>query len=597
MNILRLGNHIQPSSTENRPFTRISGVSMLTIEGSASLNMVKEQIDESLSIAESNLEQYVEEPDTESRLKAAIEQFALIKGVFKLINLPGASLLTEELEGLGHKILSRHNQDNENMLASISNAIMVLNHYLEYVEVKKQALPVLLIPTINEVRFFLNKPLITESQFFDLGDNPPRPPKANASAPDLEKLNNSGRRLRHMYQVGLLGILKGENIPVNAKMMSRAIGRIDSLSGNSPISKLWWLAQAVLEAISQELIDLNVARKSLLGMIDRQIKAVVNVGETALAKEPPKAIVQECVYIASLVGDRGETLKQVSQTFKLDTGGLTDETLRHELEIMRGPGGSVIRSVALALNEELTAIKEALDLGARGASSDDEGFENTSEAMNKVANTLIMLGLSKAAGQFKEQAEIVGKWSSDNLDVESEEFNQVADALLYIENSIATLLPRKGPDSNIYNNTAEEAINDGISVTQLDDARRVVVAEARAGLSLAKRAITSFMDSNWDGMHLNNVPVTLKSVWGGLVFLQLHRAAAVVDSCEHFIENKLIKDSSATPTGELMETLADAVTSIDYYLEGMEDDKPIGEGILEVAEESMQELGFPVKAA
>ena len=400
-----------------------------------------------------------------------------------------------------------------------------------------------------------------------------------------------------MYQVGLLGILKNENVPVNAKMMSRALSRIDSLSGNTPMSKLWWLAQAVLEAIEQDHIELNVARKSLLGMIDRQIKAVINMGDSALSKEPPKATVQECVYIASLVGERGDTLKQVAETYKLETGGLTDETLRHELEIMRGPGGSVIRSVAEALNEELTGIKDSLDLGARGASADNEGFEATADAMLKVANTLIMLGLSKAAGVFKQQSDIVRKWSTDDLDVESDEFNAVADALLYIENSIATLSPRRGPDSTIYTDKAEEAINDGISVTQLDDARRVVVAEARAGLSLAKRAITSFMDSNWDGMHLNNVPVTLKSVWGGLIFLQLHRAAAVVDSCEHFIEGRLIKNRTDTPSGELMETLADAVTSIDYYLEGMEDDKPIGEGILEVAEESMQQLGFPVAAA
>lgn len=150
---------------------------MLTIEGSASLNLVKEQIDESLGIAESNLEQYVEEPDNDSRLKASIEQFAQIKGVFKLINLPGAALLSEELEQLGLRILNRRQKNNERELATISGAIMLLVHYLEYVEIKKRALPVLLIPTINEVRSLLDKSLITESIFFDVQDNPPRPPK------------------------------------------------------------------------------------------------------------------------------------------------------------------------------------------------------------------------------------------------------------------------------------------------------------------------------------------------------------------------------------------------------------------------------------
>lgn len=570
---------------------------MLTIEGSASLNLVKEQIDESLAIAESNLEQYVEEPDNDSRLKASIEQFAQIKGVFKLINLPGAALLSEELEHLGQRILNRRQKNNERELATISGAIMLLVHYLEYVEIKKRALPVLLIPTINEVRSLLDKSLITESIFFDVQDNPPRPAKPGAAAPDLQQLDQTGRRLRHMYQVGMLGIFRQINIATNAKLMARALERLDNLAGNTPMSKLLWLALGVVEAIGHERVELSTPRKSLLGMIDRQIKQMVFQSASTLQKEPPFGLVKECVYIAYLAGPTTPVLQSIIDHYKLDMGGMTDETLRNERDIMRGPGGSVIRSVAEALNEELTHIKDALDLGARGASADGEGFNTTADAMMKVANTLIMLGLSKPAGLFKEQANTVRGWSTGQVDGESEEFNRVADALLYVENSIATLLPRRGPDAGNFEQKAEDAINSGMSVMQLDDARRVVVAEARAGLSLAKRAITSFMDSNWDGMHLTNVPVTLRSVWGGLIFLQLPRAAEVVRVCEQFIEQKLIRDRSDKPGNATMETLADAITSIDYFLEGMEDNKPIGDGVLDVAEDSMRELGFPVKAA
>lgn len=568
---------------------------MLTIEGSASLNLVKEQIDESLSIAEANLEQYVEEPDNDSRLRASIEQFSQIKGVFKLINLPGAAMLSEELEHLGQRIVSRRQQNNERELATISGSIMLLVHYLEYVEVKKRALPVLLIPTINEVRSLLGKSLITESVFFEVTDNPPRPAKPGQDEPSRAQIEQTGRRLRHMYQVGMLGIFKHVNISTNAKLMARALQRLDSLAGNTAMAKMLWLAQGVVDAIGEERVELNTARKSLLGMIDRQIKAMVFQGDSAMKKELPYPLVKECVYIASLAGPATDSLRSICEVFRLDMGGLTDATLRSERDIMRGPGGSVIRSVAEALNEELTHIKDALDLGARGASGDTDGFNTTADAMMKVANTLIMLGLSKPAGLFKEQANIVRGWSS--VDGESDEFNKVADALLYVENSIATLLPRRGPDASNFEQKAEDAINSGMSVTQLDDARRVVVAEARAGLSLAKRAITSFMDSNWDGMHLTNVPVTLKSVWGGLIFLQLPRAAEVVRVCEQFIEQKLIRDRTEKPGISIMETLADAITSIDYFLEGMEDNKPIGDGVLDVAEDSMRELGFPVKAA
>jgi hypothetical protein len=447
------------------------------------------------------------------------------------------------------------------------------------------------------VRALLGKSLITESVFFEINDNPERPTKPGSNEPNRAEIEQTGRRLRHMYQVGMLGIFKHVNIATNAKLMARALQRLDNMAGNTPMAKLLWLGLGVVEAIGSDRVELNTARKSLLGMIDRQIKGMVFQGDSVMKKDPPFPLVKECVYIASLAGPATPTLKSICETYKLDMGGLTDATLRSERDIMRGPGGSVIRSVAEALNEELTHIKDALDLGARGASADTEGFNTTADAMMKVANTLIMLGLSKPAGLFKEQAHIVRGWSVGNVDGESAEFNKVADALLYVENSIATLLPRRGPDASNFEQKAEDAINSNMSVTQLDDARRVVVAEARAGLSLAKRAITSFMDSNWDGMHLANVPVTLKSVWGGLIFLQLPRAAEVVRVCEQFIEQKLIRDRTDKPAIGTMETLADAITSIDYFLEGMEDNKPIGDGVLDVAEDSMRELGFPVKAA
>ena len=224
---------------------------------------------------------------------------------------------------------------------------------------------------------------------------------------------------------------------------------------------------------------------------------------------------------------------------------------------MNGPGGTVIRSVATAIKEELTQIKDTLDLGARGAHSDDiESFQRVSESLVKIGNTLLMLGLVDASTVIKDQANHVKNWTEADVDPEGEQFNAVADALLFVENSIAALAPRAGGlDSTEAD--AESATKEGMSITQLEDARRVVVSEARAGLSLAKRAITSYIDSNWDGMHLNNVPTTLNTVWGGLLFLQIGRAASVLKSCENFISNKLLAEK-LKPDQHTLETLADA---------------------------------------
>ena len=572
---------------------------MVVIEGTASLNLVKEQLDESLSVAESSLEQYAEEPSNSRRLTQCIDQFRQLRGVMIVVNLHGAALLVEEMEALGEFILDNQDSDQEKPLAGLSNAIMVLSHYLEYVQVKQSTLPVLLIPTINEVRSLAKRPFIPESTFFRLSSNPSRPSKETGEPADHAKLEEIGRRLRHMYQVGMLGIFKGEDTVPNVKLMRRALDRIDSLSGDVPMAKLWWLGQGVLAALEDEGVEVTNSRKSLLGMIDRQIKATVLQTDVTLAKEAPDNVVREAVFVTSLADKLDGVVTEILTEFGVVENRMAGSEMKREQALMNGPSGSVIKSVVDAIKDELSHIKDSLDLGARGAHGDDEeSFSRISEALIKIANTLLMLGLIDASTLLKEQAGHIANWtSSADIDADSEEFNAVADSLLYVENSIASLSPRMGGAQSVGESEAETVAKQGMSITQLEEARRLVIGESRAGLSLAKRALTSYMESNWDGMHLSNVPTTLNTVWGGLTFLQLERAANVMKSCGGFIHGRLINDRSNEPDEHLMETLADAITSIDYYLESIENNKPIGDGVLDVAEESMDELGFPSEAA
>ena len=122
-----------------------------------------------------------------------------------------------------------------------------------------------------------------------------------------------------------------------------------------------------------------------------------------------------------------------------------------------------------------------------------------------------------------------------------------------------------------------------------------VVAECRAGVSLTKRSLSSYIDSGGDRMHLSNVPAVLGGLSGGLTFLELIRAKAIVEGCRTYIESKLLAEGSSVPGREQMETLADAISSIDYYLESIEEYKPIGDAVLDVADESLAELGVPVR--
>jgi hypothetical protein len=199
-----------------------------------------------------------------------------------------------------------------------------------------------------------------------------------------------------------------------------------------------------------------------------------------------------------------------------------------------------------------------------------------------------MINKDDESRAIKLRAQEVSTWAPDQS-VEGEAFHGLVDDLLIVENVVAGLERSISPEDDVH----RTANNTNISLYQLDDARMTVVGECRAGLALAKRSISSFMDNNWDAMHLSNLPGTFASIAGGLMFLELDRAKAVTEACHKYISNRLL-GGDQVPTRENMETLADALTGVDYYLESMEEQKPIGDGVLEVAEESMNALGFPV---
>lgn len=104
------------------------------------------------------------------------------------------------------------------------------------------------------------------------------------------------------------------------------------------------------------------------------------------------------------------------------------------------------------------------------------------------------------------------------------------------------------------------------------------------------------LESNGDRMHLANVPVSLQAVRGGLWFLGQERAAKLIGMCADYIQTRMI-ETQQMPSEQMLETLADALSSLEYYLEGGAVLRPeTSPSVLDLAEESVRALGMPVAA-
>lgn len=558
------------------------------VSGATSLNLVRDELFVTMEEAEQSLEHFIAERHNGSLLQQAVESLHQVRGTLNLIELAGAELLAQEVLDQATDIPAGAGEERDVQLAALSNALHVLRRYLENVDAHRQEMPELLLPAINDLRQAGAQQPLPESFFFSVRLDHARPHSATQALDGAAKLSE-GKRLRHMYQVGLLGFIREQNPQASLKLMVRAMARLDSLFANEPRGRMCWIGAAAIEAQCDGQLLPRKARKQLFSRLDRELKLMLGNPQY----EAPRSLLKELLYLVALADSHGPLASAMREVFGLTPLPFTDHLLEEEYQRLAGPGQAVMRSLSTAIREELASVKDMLDLLERGTLQ-GETLGTLHALLGKLAKTLGMVGLNSAGNSLSAQLPHVAAWNEDTPP-QPEQLHKLADAVLYVEGMVASLERGEGRDSRP---AAVEPGNeaDSFASHQLNEARIVVVDEAQAGLALAKRAITAYLESGGDKMHLSNVPFSLQAVRGGLWFLEQRRAAMLVGACADYIQTRML-ESGQMPSEQMLETLADALSSLEYYLEAGAVMRPeTRPSVLDLAEESVKALGMPVAA-
>ena len=558
------------------------------VSGATSLNLVRDELFTTMEEAESSLEHFIADRHNGSLLQQAVENLHQVRGTLNLIELAGAELLAQEVLDQATDIPAGAGEERDVQLSALSNALHVLRRYLENVEAHRQEMPELLLPAINDLRQAGGQPALPESFFFSVRLDHARPRTAPPSV-DGAARESEGRRLRHMYQVGLLGFIREQNPQASLKLMGRALTRLDSLFANEPRGRLCWVGAAAVEAQVDGQLLTRKSRKQLFSRIDRELKQMLANGQY----EAPRGLLKELLYLVALADTRGPQAAALSEVFGLTPLPFTDHLLEEEYQRLSGPGQAVMRSLSSAIREELNSVKDMLDLIERGTLQSDS-LNSLHTLLGKLSKTLGMVGLSSAGNSLNAQLQTVASWSEEHAPA-PQELHKLADAVLYVEGMVASLERGERRETRpAQAQPGDEA--ESFALHQLNEARIVVVDEAQAGLALAKRAITAYLESGGERMHLSNVPFSLQAVRGGLWFLGQERAALLVGACADYIQQHMF-DASQMPSEQMLETLADALSSLEYYLEAGAVMRPETQpSVLDLAAESVRALGMPLEA-
>lgn len=556
-----------------------------------SLVMIKEELEHSISQAVTEFEAYLANTADTFHLEQAAAFITQVAGTFRLLQYPGAALLADEIAATERMLLETDQPANDKALTAVTHTLFVLPRYLEYVTKRQAALPILLVPNINELRILRKAPMLSEDHFYSfeasqlewLGSE-------SASIP--EDITDHAGRLRHMYQVGLLGIINDQQTPYFAELMLRAVKRIEPMLSGQPCAEIWMLAAAFLQALVDGEIELTVNRKRYLATIEGLFRTLLNKGVDGFERAASQELANQLLFALSLTGSTHPSVVEVKSRYKLDNFNLTDSELARERERMSGPSTDTMDAVIKVIREEIRHAKDILEIASQNKQIQQDDKVSLIDTVRRIADTLNMLNLSGPMSMLKALVDKLDAWQ-DAVETEQKVFLSAADDLLFIDSALSSL-QLNAISIEELNDISEDARKNVIAKSQLAEAKTVVLEEAQAGITLSKRAISSYVESNFDSGHIANIAVTLNTVRGGLKVLNYHRAARILQACGEFINSHITDKNASEHRHQLLETLADALISMEYYLSEVAAGHQVNEKILDVAEESLAALGFDV---
>ncbi len=550
------------------------------------LEWLIDEVEASLTQAYDALETYLNDPTDLPQLRFCLGHIHQVYGSLKIAECHGGVLLVEEMEGLVDALMKGSVSNVAEACEVLVQAILKVPAYLNNIIARRHDEPATLLTLLNDLRAVRAEPLVTETSLFapDMSILADKPNRARVNIANHQALLDLAKKLRQMFQYALLGILKGIDVEKNVVNLDKVFARMKELCRGSRREKLWQVSGAVTEGIASNTIEVGIAVRLLLRDLDKELRGLAQSGLVALEAPFPERLLKNLLYYACVATAETPRIKIVRDEFKLHLA-LPEGALEYTKGgLMPSYDRGVVEAISGALSEEIGAAKDLIDRYIAEGDGAVDILQQVQPILKRIADTLAMVGQSKLRQGIIETQEKLKKFCAAPDQADDEALMPVASRLVDLEASLLAWARdyRRGDSSSELAADVAQA---------LDGAQHSLLREVRNSLEKVKEAIVGYISSQWDKSFLQDAPDTMGEIYGALSVVGLDRPARVVKGCGDFVRLVLLPEEKA-PEWSRLDALADAITSIEFYLESLEaGDTEKEPAILTVAEKALAELG------
>lgn len=502
--------------------------------------------------------QYTQSNDGEG-LSSCRETCRQIWGILDVLGADGANMLAQELVTLLDALI-QHNVSSVNAAQeAAAEGLLQLSEYLNHLKDGYADLPVVILPTLNNLRAARDATLLSEHLVF-------LPEAGHATNAQIgtdefisltpDRLQQVTTKLRFYFQKALLGWFKGEN----TSRMLQAAGKVSHnllvLSQTQRLRALWWITSALNESLEQGRLEHSVAVKMLMGRMEREIRHFGEVGEASFNQSLPDELFKNLLYYIGIAESGGEQTDKVKAAYHLDLYLPQGETLEQLRQHYATPGRDLWHAVARSVIEELKDLQTTLE-GMQDKTRQAELFPKLTQKTSHLAGTLSMIGLGPAA----ELTRLLGDKLIHKTEQQEE---QTLDDLLHISTHFVRLEKVLEEYARTGVDTTESVFSTG-SENHDPDSTRNLIRTVQTELTKAQMQVIAFYKEGWAFYYLEEVIALLENISGALRIAEMHELLPLVDTSLYYLREDLLA-RQRQPSAEELATFADVLTLTEAAL-------------------------------
>lgn len=536
-----------------------------------SLHLLRSEIDVALKDAETHLSEFNDDSEQGPLLLDSVEVLLQLTDVLKLISLQGASELAEAIALCLKQLYNAGDNNDSERIMDLSEAIMTLDRYIEFVLLKETLEPSLLLPIINKLYQHLDKPELDSNVFAQLKSTSISIANPEKNYQSLSDLNLDIDQLSKAYRAGLSVVLTKTTANLSddeAKKLTAMTAACALIAQHS--DTLFWQAATAAVTDIAKILPLSNARKRALIFVEQQFHDYLPVNDNRFAD------------LVSFASQRDHaSARALEQQYAINR--MDDQQREQMKRFLFGPNRKVTDTLNELIQSQISEIKQKVDVYSRqeGAQSSISDNQQIASDLTTLGGAMKLLGLQDATEALYQAANSVKVWQTPT----PEDFDKLLNSMMIAENASIMMAKAHTPGA-----VTMPLHNNNISMHQLDTAYETLVAECRLAIKEIEATISTYiLDPLANQASIEVVAGLLQQVSGAVRFLQLGNAGHLLSRLVKFVQSYTF-DEIRGVSQERLECIADILMAVDYQLDGLEKKHPVGKQAMLIGQRSLSQL-------